>query len=78
MNFFVKEFLFNESAMYTYEMKGSQNVGATTSGSERVKISMAVTATSDGRKLPILIILPRKNPLKGFQCPDNMVNTAIS
>ncbi len=60
--------------MYTYETKGSQNVGATTSGAERTKISMAVTATSDGRKLPILVILPRKKPLKEFQCPDYMVN----
>ncbi len=35
---------------------------------------MAFSATADGRKLPILIILPRKNPLKPpFKCPDNVV-----
>ncbi len=52
---------------------GTQNVVATSSGGERTKISMAFTATSDGRKLPILIILPRKNPLKQFQIPNNVV-----
>ncbi len=66
-------FLFHQTASYTYEKVGAQNVGSTTSGGERTKISMAFTASSDGRKLPILIILPRKNPLKDFQIPNNVV-----
>jgi len=39
-----------------------------------VKVSLAFTATSDDRKLPILIILPRKRPLKSpFVCPSNVI-----
>lgn len=58
---------------YTYEKKGTRNINSTTAGGERVKVSLAFTATASGRKLPILIILPRKNPLKQFECPENVV-----
>lgn len=34
---------------------------------------MAFTAAADGYKLPILIIIPRKFPLKHFECPKNVV-----
>jgi len=70
-SFFIK---YTYKASYTYEKSGSQNVKATTAGAERVKVSLAFTATSDGRKLPILIILPRKRALKSpFVCPSNVV-----
>ena len=52
---------------------GARNVAATTTGGERTKVSMAFSATADGRKLPILIILPRKKPLKAFEPPENVV-----
>ncbi len=59
---------------YTYEKKGSKNVNATTAGAEKTKISLAFTATANGSKLPILIVLPRKTPLKQpFVCPDNVI-----
>ncbi len=59
---------------YTYEAKGSQNINSTTAGGERVKISLAFTASASGSKLPILVVLPRKFPLKHpFVCPENVV-----
>lgn len=60
-------------ANYTIEQRGSQSVKATTSGGERTKISLAFTANAHGTKLPILIVLPRKKPLKDFICPENVV-----
>lgn len=61
---------------YTYDKIGTPNINATTSGGERTKISLAFTASSNGRKFPILssIVIPRKNPLKApFKCPDSVV-----
>jgi len=60
-------------ASYTYENSGSQNVKSTTAGGERVKLSLAFTATANGLKLPILEVLPRKNPLKSFVCLHNIM-----
>ena len=60
-------------ASYTYENSGSQNVKSTTAGGERVKLSLAFTAIANGLKLPILVVLPRKNPLKSFVCPHNIM-----
>ncbi len=48
-------------------------MGASTSGGERVKISLAFTASAAGTKLPILVVIPRKNPLKKLCCPSNVV-----
>ncbi len=70
--FLVSFIFFLIIAAYTYEQSGSQTVKSTIAGGERVKISLAFTASSDGLKLPILCILPRKKPLK-FVCPSNVV-----
>ena len=34
---------------------------------------MAFTFSANGDKLPVLIILPRKTPLRDFDVPDNVV-----
>jgi len=73
-------------ANHTYDKKGAINVGASTSGGERVKISLAFTASAAGTKLPILVVIPRKNPLKKLclseQCCNclqfNTINNKIS
>lgn len=64
--------LISFKANYTYDKKGSWQVKASTCGGERVKISLAFTAAANGKKLPLLIILSRKTPLKSFICPDNV------
>jgi len=48
-------------------------VKVVTSGAEKTKISLAFTATASGRKLPIIIVLPRKNPLKNYVAPANVI-----
>ena len=46
---------------------------ATTSGHEKVKISAAFCASADGRKLPVLLIIPRKTDIPDFNPPENVV-----
>lgn len=49
---------------YTYDKRGSKRVKAATSGHEQTRISAAFCASADGTKLPILVLLPRKTPIK--------------
>lgn len=56
---------------YTYEEKGHRRVKATTCGAERTRVSAMFTASAAGTKLPIYIILPRKE--LNFTLPDNVV-----
>lgn len=58
---------------YTYEKKGTKRVLSTTSGAEKVNISAAFCCSADGIKLPVLILIPRKKPLKKFNPPANVV-----
>ena len=46
---------------------------ATTCGAEKVKLHCAFTASADGTKLPVLILVPRKKSLPFFVCPDNVI-----
>ena len=57
---------------YTYEKKGTKCVNSVTSGQEKTKVSCAFCASSNGDKLPVLILIPRKRPLKDFTPPDNV------
>ena len=58
---------------YTFEKKGSKRVPATTTGSERTRLSAAFSAPASGEKLPILILIPRKKDLPNFTPPENVV-----
>ena len=58
---------------YTFEKKGAKRVKASTAGAELVRISAAFCASSNGSKLPILVIIPRKKQLENFKSPDNVV-----
>ena len=49
---------------YTYDQSGAKRVKATTTGSERTRVSIALCAAADGYKLPIVAIVPRVNSLK--------------
>jgi hypothetical protein len=58
---------------YTFDKKGIKNAKAITTGSERTRLSIAVCASADGYKLPIVVIVTRVNPLKDFICPYNII-----
>jgi hypothetical protein len=58
---------------YTYETRGTQRVGAITSGKEKAKVSVMACATAIGVKLPLVIVVPRKTPLPRFRAPDNVI-----
>ncbi len=58
---------------YTYDLEGVRRVRATTSGSERVRLSIALCSSATGSKLPLVIVVPRKTPLRDFQPPDNVL-----
>ncbi len=58
---------------YTYAKKGSKRVIAQTTGNEKTRLSAAFTATADGEKFPIFIIIPRKTELKDFDLPRNVI-----
>lgn len=57
----------------TYDSKGSKQIKAVTAGGEKTKISALFCASADGTKLPVLVLLPRKTPLKDFVVPDNVI-----
>ncbi|CAF0826559.1 unnamed protein product [Brachionus calyciflorus] len=58
---------------YTYAKKGSKRIVSQTSGSQRVRISVAFSFAADGTKLPPLVLIPRKTPLKDFVPPTNVI-----
>ena len=58
---------------YTYDQVGAKRVPATTSGNEKTRISVYFAASASGYKLKPLIIVPRVNPLKDFEPPNNVV-----
>ena len=58
---------------YTYETRGIDRVGATTSGKEKAKVSVMVCANAMGLKLPLVVIVPRKTPLPNFRVPENVI-----
>lgn len=69
----------DESAIYldspsysTYTEKGQRRVKATTSGSDRVRISSAFTAASNGSKLPIFSLIPRAKPIPELDLIGNI------
>ena len=60
---------------YTFEKKGKRRVKAVTAGSERTRLSAAFTASADGRKSKIYIIIPRETPFPDYMPPDNVIVT---
>lgn len=61
----------DSASNYSYAVRGSKRIKATTTGNERTKLSAAFTAAASGRKLPIFMIIPRKTDLPDFEPPDN-------
>lgn len=58
---------------YTYDQRGSQRVVANTSGSEKTRLTIGIGGSADGTKLPLVIIVPRKKPLRNFVVPSNII-----
>ncbi|RMZ95089.1 pogo transposable element with KRAB domain-like [Brachionus plicatilis] len=58
---------------YTIEVKGAKRVKANTTGSERTRLSALFTASAKPEKLPVMILVPRKEQLKDFIPPENTV-----
>ena len=56
----------------TYEAIGVRRVGALTTGQQKTRVSVCLTATASGRKLNPLVLIPRKKPLKNFTPPTNL------
>ena len=57
----------------TFAPKGVKRVSAVTTGSERTRLSAAFSASASGHKLPILVLVPRKNDLPNFTSPSNVI-----
>ncbi len=58
---------------YSYETVGSTRVIATTTGHEKVRMSVLVTATASGAKLPLICLIKRKDPIPGLKVPNNCI-----
>lgn len=58
---------------YTYAAKGTKRVKVDTHGGEMARMSAAFTASADGSKLPILILVPRASDLPDYTPPDNVI-----
>lgn len=58
---------------YTYDQVGAKRVPSTNSGNEKTRISVCFAASASGYKFKPLIIVPRVNPLKDFEPPNNVV-----
>ena len=57
----------------TYSESGVRRVSAVTTGNTQTRVSIAFSATASSKKLKPLILIPRKNPLKNFVPPNNVV-----
>ena len=78
---FDRDFLLNadETSIYidpptrrTYDLVGTRRVEAVTSGQQKTRVSVCLTATAGETKLKPLILIPRKNPLKNWVPPNNV------
>ena len=49
---------------YTLAEKGSKDVPLKSTGHEKQRLTIMLTARADGRKLPVFILIPRKRPIK--------------
>jgi len=58
---------------YTLEKKGVKKVLLKTSGCKKLRLTVMLTATADGRKLPPLLILKRKTLPKSEAFPKNII-----
>ncbi len=58
---------------YSYETIGSTRVIASTTGHEKVRMSVLVTATASGLKLPLICLIKRKDPIPGLKVPNNCI-----
>ena len=56
---------------YTYASVGTKRVQAATTGNTSTRVSIASTAAASGKKLKMIILIPRKLPLKDFIPPRN-------
>ena len=56
----------------TYSEIGSRRVEARTTGNQKTRISILISASASGKKLNLLVLIPRKNPLKNFVVPANV------
>ena len=65
--------IFGLPSDYTFEKKGSRKVKATTADGERTRLSAALTARADVKKLPICIVIPRTNALANYTPPENVI-----
>ncbi len=57
----------------TYEEIGARRVSAVSTGHELAKLPVALVISASGKKLPLLVIVPRKTVLKEFVPPANVV-----
>ena len=58
---------------YTLEKKGMKEVLLKTTGCEKLRLTVTLAATGDGRKLPSLLILKRKNLHKSEAFPQDVI-----
>jgi len=58
---------------YTLENKGVKEVLLKTTGCEKVRLTVMLAATADGRKLPPLLILKRKTLQKSEVSPKVVI-----
>lgn len=58
---------------YTYEMVGAKRVLASTTGHEKVRVSVLVIASASGNHLPMICIIKRKTPIPGLVIPHNCI-----
>ena len=58
---------------YTLQKKGVKEVLLKTSGSEKIRLTVMLAATADGRILPPLLILKRKTLLKSEVFPKDVI-----
>ena len=69
--FFFIKFIFKGN--YTYETRGANRIVANTAGCEKTRLSLAFGASAKGSKLPLVVLIPRKKPLKDFEPPSNVI-----
>ena len=58
---------------YTLEKKGMKEVLLETTGCEKLRLTIMLAATADGRKLPPLLILKRKTLTKSEVFPKDII-----
>jgi hypothetical protein len=72
-NFDESSFYMCSPGNYTIDYRGTKKSYAKTCGKEKVRLSCLMCGSADGKKLPVLCVVPRKKQIPDLELDENII-----